>query len=416
MLGTSKGSVEMLEYAKSQGIYTIVTDYLTPEFSKGKQIADEYWMINTADIDELVEKCEEGGVDGVCCGLSTFNVPQVSKLASRLGLPSYATEEAWHYTVDKYDFKKLCKECGVPVAKDYAISENPTDDELGKVQLPVMVKAVDLSSNKGMSYCYEKNEIAPAIKFALESSASDKFIVERMLEGKEYTAYYCLKDGKASLVSLFSDLNQSGYPNKCYALNSTACNKLDLYKKEIDPYFKKFMNKSGMKNGVCFIEMILDKDGHFYVLEMGYRLSGDMMAIPIKDVTGFDSYKWLVDFAMGDSIDAPLPVEIAKPYDKIGCSYIIWSKDMSGTIDKIKGVKEISALDGVKVQTQDNLIFEGSSFDPYVYLITFTFTRDSYDEICETIKFINDNISITDTNGNDICQRFTDFNELYTEL
>lgn len=42
MLGTSKASCEMIEYAKSQGIYTIVTDYLTPEKSKAKLIADEY--------------------------------------------------------------------------------------------------------------------------------------------------------------------------------------------------------------------------------------------------------------------------------------------------------------------------------------------------------------------------------------
>ena len=45
MLGTSKASCEMIEYAKSQGIYTIVTDYLAPEKSKAKLIADEYWMI-----------------------------------------------------------------------------------------------------------------------------------------------------------------------------------------------------------------------------------------------------------------------------------------------------------------------------------------------------------------------------------
>ena len=40
MLGTSKASCEMIEYAKSQGVYTIVTDYLEPEKSKAKLIAD----------------------------------------------------------------------------------------------------------------------------------------------------------------------------------------------------------------------------------------------------------------------------------------------------------------------------------------------------------------------------------------
>lgn len=46
MLGTSKGSKEMLLEAKNRGYHTIVTDYLEPNESRGKLISDEYWMIN----------------------------------------------------------------------------------------------------------------------------------------------------------------------------------------------------------------------------------------------------------------------------------------------------------------------------------------------------------------------------------
>ena len=53
MLGTCKGSIEMIKTAKKKGYYTIVTDYLEPEKSKAKLISDEYWMINTGAIDEL---------------------------------------------------------------------------------------------------------------------------------------------------------------------------------------------------------------------------------------------------------------------------------------------------------------------------------------------------------------------------
>ncbi len=53
MLGTSLQSREIVEYAKSQGMYTIVTDYLPPEESRAKLVSDAYWMVNTGDLDTL---------------------------------------------------------------------------------------------------------------------------------------------------------------------------------------------------------------------------------------------------------------------------------------------------------------------------------------------------------------------------
>ena len=116
MLGTSYGTRLMLEYAKSQGVYTIVTDYQEPEHSPGKLIADEYWMINTGDLDALEAKCREENVNAVVCGISEFNLEMCMALCKRLGLPCYYTPEAWHYSRDKVDYKKLATSLGAPLA------------------------------------------------------------------------------------------------------------------------------------------------------------------------------------------------------------------------------------------------------------------------------------------------------------
>ena len=406
MLGTSKGSKEMIEYAQSQGIYTIVTDFDSPEVSTAKQIADEYWMISADDFDALEAKCREEGVDGVACGISTFCIPATVELCRRLGFQAYCTPESWHYTVNKYDFKVLCKKCGVPVATDYKVSNPPTEEELSAIHFPVVVKAVDQSANRGMSYCTKKEEIAPAIDYAHSFSKNSKYIVERMLHGHEYTAYYALVDGEASLVCLYSDLAQPGTPNNCYALNSTACDKLEVYLKEVDGSFKRFLQEGGVKNGVCWIELILDEDGHFYVIEMGYRMSGDMMAIPIHDVTGFNSYKWLVDYALGAHYTKnDLPAPHTELYKKCGCAYILWSGDVEGVVDHFEGVDEILSLPGVKL-TSD--VEEAGHFGKHQYLLTFTFTRDDADEAIRMINLINERVKVIDTQGNDVSVKFTD--------
>ena len=63
MFGTSKGSCEMIEYAKSIGLHTIVTDPNEPAKSKAKSISDEYWITDTSDIDLLEAKCKEEKID-----------------------------------------------------------------------------------------------------------------------------------------------------------------------------------------------------------------------------------------------------------------------------------------------------------------------------------------------------------------
>ena len=211
MLGTSKGNCEMVGTCKSIGVHTIVTDPRSPQESKAKLISDEYWMIDTSDVDTLEKKCIEEKVTGVCCRMVSFCIPVMMELCEQLNLPTYCTPESWHYTMDKYDFKALCRKNNVPVATDYFVSQPPTEEELNSVQPPVVVKAVDQSANRGMSYCYSVEDILPAIEYAHTFSKNKNIVIERMLKGIEYTAYYALQDGEAKLVSLYSRLSSEWY-------------------------------------------------------------------------------------------------------------------------------------------------------------------------------------------------------------
>ena len=62
-LGTSVASVELVQYAKENGAYVIVTDYLPIEQSKAKQYADETAMISTIDVDALCEFAKQKNIE-----------------------------------------------------------------------------------------------------------------------------------------------------------------------------------------------------------------------------------------------------------------------------------------------------------------------------------------------------------------
>ncbi len=117
MLGTSKGSKEIVLEAKNRGYHTIVTDFLEPNESKAKLVSDEYWMVSTSEIDTLENLCREKKIDGICNGISPFNILVTMELTKRLKMPCYCNPDSWHYTMDKRDFKDACIKNNVPVPK-----------------------------------------------------------------------------------------------------------------------------------------------------------------------------------------------------------------------------------------------------------------------------------------------------------
>ena len=412
MLGsTGRGTKELLLEAKRRGIYTIITDNLSEEQSPTKKYADESWMISTSEIDLLEEKCRSYNIEAIMNGISTYNISVAMELCKRLGLPCYATPNSWNYTIDKRAFKDLCIRCNVPVAQDYYIAKNPTKEEYQKVVYPVVVKAIHQSANRGTSYCNNQDELIIACDYARSVSSSDTVIVERKLEGREYTAWYALADGNASLINFASMYNQPGYPSNCYSVTTTHTNKLDRYLNEVDPNFKKALKESGCKEGIAWIEMMLDKDGHFYVLETGYRMSGDMMARVHKNVSNFDTYAWLVDIASGKKHTAlDLPKSQDEEPQRCGCSYILWSEE-EGTISRIEGLSEIKNLPGININIDGNLKV-GNRVSKHQYLYVITFDTENISKMCNVIEQINNTVKIFDQQNNDIVIRYTDFNSL----
>lgn len=274
MLGTSYGTCEMLRYAKSIGVHTIVTDYNEPEHSLGKQISDEYWMINTGDLDTLEARCREEGVNAVVCGISEFNLEMCMELCRRLGLPCYCTPEAWHFSRDKDDFKRLARSLGAPLPDDYYLSDPPTRAELDAVKYPVVVKPVDLSCNRGISYCHNEHELLDACALARSMSKSPKLVVERMLHGEEWYSFYAFAEGEISLMALCAMYSQPGEPKNCYSITSTVSNNVERYVAEIDPYIQKVLKAVGCREGIGWVQVMLDEDGHFYIIEMATALTG----------------------------------------------------------------------------------------------------------------------------------------------
>ena len=411
VLGASRGTLQLIETAQDMGIYSILVGPEGHSRSLDSFGADEVWTFATTDIDGIVARAQEEDVagGGILTGISQFNIGNALTIADRLSLPFYCDQSSWQYTVDKRAFKELCMSCGVPVAKNYQFSRRADGTiSVPELEFPIVVKAVDLSANRGMSYCYSYDEVVPACEKALELSASDTVIIEKMMRGREYTAHYALADGEASLINFCSMFHQPGYPSNCYSFTSTETERLGQFLGEVDAPFRKALKKGGMREGVAWIELMLDDDNHFYVLEMGYRMSGDLWALPMKEVCSFDTYKWLIECAIyGGHEKTCLPAPQRKVPERIGCSYIIWS-DHAGEVAILNGLGEVAALaPSINV---DCSLAVGDRVSKHSYMMVITFAAADRHEVEKIVGDINRMIVVEDINGEDLCIRFDDYN------
>lgn len=405
-LGTSNGTCEMVRYAKSQKIYTIVTDYLTPEKSVAKLIADEYWMINTSDIDSLEKKCKANGVTAAFCGVSERNLTFCIELCRRLNLPFYCTKEARSISFNKAVFKQKCREIGAPVAKDYFISDEFREDEVCNIEYPVVVKPVDQAANLGISFCNNLSDLKDAFKLVRKVSTNPAIVVERMLHGEEWFSTYAIKKGKVRFLSLNAMYHEPGYPSSLYCITTTATHHVEQYLSEINPKIEELLQYIGCTEGYAWVQVMRDDDdGKFYIIEMGYRLDGDLLYLPLKNLINYDVTKAMIDFACGiEDDDNKLPEPQCHAMKKCGVGQRLWTKKAC-TITGIEGFDKIAEIPGVNVEMRRHI---GDHEDEYRPLGTITYTSEDIDDMIQMINKINDIVHVYDENHEDILVKFTD--------
>ena len=401
ILGTSLVSLEIVQTAKEMGCYTIVTDNLPPERSIAKLEADEYWMINTNEIDLLEKKCREENVNAVYSGASEFNLDVVKELTTRLNLPCYIDDEPWKYARDKRLFKEKCKEIGIPVVEDYDLSDPPRREELEQIEYPVVVKPVDGSGNKGISICQNEDELLKAYRKA-KTVSKKKILIERYVTGEESWNSFFVAEGEIRCVSRGRAFKQPGYPSFLYLLYVTAMDDSQEFKEQLERKCVELFKSIGCRKGIAWIQFMRDAKGHYYAIEMAQRISaGDTNKLREKS-QGVNSIKWMLETTLGIEHKASMIPNICEPpYEAAYCGYLAFA-DRSGTISSMRGFDK---LNGDRFVVS-NIVNEGDHVEQYKLMSRIVFNVKNSTDLCKAIQYINENVQILDENGEDMFIRY----------
>lgn len=412
VLGSDFVTVNVVKEAKKLGVYVIVADLM--HNSPTKDAADEAWLISTTDINLLEQKCIEENITAIMFGASDFNIENARILCKRLNLPIYCNDEnAWKAARNKSVFKEICKQTGAPVATDYYINDDLSEKDLKTVEYPVVVKPVDKSGNRGMSYCHNQDELISAYKKAREISDNERIIVERCLKGIEYNINYVCANGEIRLLSFSRLHHEPGQLSNLYSFEIACEYHLKQFLEEVNEHLIATFKKAGCKEGIVWVDAIRDSnDGKFYLLEMGYRFPGALLHAPYNDVTGFSSVKWMLECALGVKHtveDMPLPLN--NVLDGFAASLHLFTNH-EAKLGKIEGLDNLIDQPNIYIDMPKR---EGGFVREYACMGLIGVYAKTFEELCATLDWINSTLKITDENGENVLIYFDDYETLEKE-
>jgi len=420
ILGGAAAHCQVVRRAKEMGIYTIVTDYLSYEDAPAKQIADEYMQIDINDIDALVDFVKKNKVDGVLnfcldpCALPAFEV------ASRCGLKTFYTKEQVKVMTDKSLFKETCEKLGLPILESYSIQ----DVLGGNVSFPVVLKPRIGRGSRGVYICEDADMVLSGVKGLSERiDRVEGYIIEEFAPHEScpfVIIQYIVIAGEPFLVT-FADAFHAGkkYGLECYySCLYSPSPLLDTFMKGDNKLFVNFIERLGIKNGALMFQSFL-KDGHFRTIDMALRFMGTGYCEAMKDSIGVDVIEPMISFAVGDNVVASDGIRsgLALYGQRICICKCIMLKP--GTVGQINGVEILLShpqIFGVDIRCHKGMVVPSSGDARQDGGQVFCVIKKNLDEVKRMSEFIETNLVITDSEGNDMMIHTDDLSDYKKSL
>lgn len=410
-LGAHALTVHLINKAKEMGVYTIVTDYVKD--APAKMYADEAYDISTLDIDALVELAREKNVDGVFTGYVDINLAPCRMVCERLGLPFYATLDQLDATMNKVNFKKNCRKHGITVVDD--VPAEYLDGKYDKVNYPVIVKPADSYSSKGISVCFNKEEMQTALDKAMEFSTCKQIVAEQYLDAEDVYLYFTIQNGYLSLSAMADRLlNDEQYGCAPQPVGYFFPSKyIDLYFDKVHDKLQTMMTDLGIENGSFFMQGFV-VDNNIVFFEMGLRLSGGAGYLQIAKQNQIDQVEMHLRYALSGKFDGWDLKEYDNPrFAKPACVLVVLLKD--GKVGNIKGLEKIRNNENVHNILQfkkvgDVLNARGTLNQVFarIYLI-----GNDEQDLKQTISFVKKNLVITDEQNQNMILNLFDEGTVY---
>lgn len=341
LLGGLRYLKPVIDAAHKQGYYVITADYLPNNIAH--KWSDEYCNASIIDKEAVLKEAQRLQIDGIMSFACDPGVVAASYVQNKMGLPSFGPFESVEILQNKDKFRAFLAKNGfnVPQAKGFDSVEAAMEESY-LFPWPVIVKPTDAAGSKGVTRVERKEDLKPALEYALEHSISGHIIVEEFIDkqGCSSDTDSFSEDGKLKFVSFcaqrFDAEATNPYTPAAYSWPSTFTKEQEEY---LTSEIQRLITLLNLKTCVYNIEVRVAPNGKPYIMELTPRGGGNRLCEMLRYATGVDMITAITRAMVGDPILEPIE---QKPYNGHWAEIILHA-DKDGVFDHLDISKDLPA-------------------------------------------------------------------------
>lgn len=294
IIGASYLQAPLIETAKSMGLETHVFAWAANDV--GEKIADYFYPISIVEKEEILNKCQEIGIDGICSIASDLAIITVNYVAQKMGLPSNDMK-ATLVSTNKHEMRKCFENNGDPSPKSKIVS-SIEDIDVNEWALPLIVKPLDRSGSRGITKINDFSSLSSAIEEAKKVGFDKHALVEEFIEGDEYSVEYLSDCGTHHFLTITKKYT-TGAPNFIETAHIEPSDLSEEMVTKVKLVVEHALNSLGLKYGASHSEVKIN-NGEIKIVEIGGRMGGDFIGSDlVKLSTGFNFVREVINVAIG---------------------------------------------------------------------------------------------------------------------
>lgn len=292
----------VIKKAKQLGYQVLVLD--ADPNAMGFRHADSHAVINIIDEELCLSYARKHKIDGVLTAATDFSVLTMSRIACEMGLPGINYKSAKVIKNKAAVRKCLFDAHADDTGYSFEISSKDMIPEiLSKVKFPVMVKPCDGSGSRGASRVNSSEDFEIACEFAMNSSITQRAVVEPFITGKEYGVESFVDQGEIHILAVIQkDMTLPPYYAELgHAIPSGLSDELEG---KIKRCVCKALVALGVNHGSVNMDLIVNSEEKVHIVDIGARMGGNLIGSHIIPIgTGIDYMGNMIKAAVGDPTD-----------------------------------------------------------------------------------------------------------------